>query len=116
MVGDLSLLTGWFLKKFLKKFLLEMFFHHIVRVPPFYKMFSLHAPMLRIINFTQLLHCTLEDSQKNRDGLFVLGYVTIFQHKIKKVCYNDYTMYSTELLWENILLHCFMMMMSKLNV
>ena len=43
-----------------------MFFHHFVRVPPFYKMFSLHAPMLRIINFTQLLHCTLEDSQKNR--------------------------------------------------
>ena len=40
--------------------------------------------MLRIINFTQLLHCTLEDSQKNRDGLFVLGYVTIFQQNKKK--------------------------------
>ena len=61
-----------------------MFFHHFVRVPPFYKMFSLHAPMLRIINFTQLLHCTLEDSKKNRDGLFVLGYVTIFQQNKKK--------------------------------
>ena len=59
-----------------------MFFHHIVRVPPFYKMFSLHAPMLRIINFTQLLHCTLEDSQKNRDGLF--WDMLLYFSKIKK--------------------------------
>ena len=78
-------------------------------------MFSLYA--LHVENYKFYTTSTLYSRRQSKKIEMVCLFwdMLLYFSKIKKVCYNDYTMYSTELLWENILLHC-LMMMSKLNV